>query len=93
MLIWGPKEDRVIGVGFDVLLQVLRTLECLSAEVAFVWLKGDVDSNVGGDVVALDGGGTARVPATSEVQIVGALTSDVLLADVLLERKLASLVD
>lgn len=85
MLIWGSKENRIIGVGLNVLLQVLRTLEGLSAEITLVWLERDVDSNVGGDVVALDGSGTARVPATSEVQVVGALSSDVLLADMLKE--------
>lgn len=76
-------------MGLDVLLQVLRTLKGLSTEITFVWLERDVDSNVGSDMVTLDSGGTARVPTTSEVQIVGALSSDMLLADVLLKGKLA----
>ena len=50
-----------------MLLQILRTLECLSTEIAFVWLQWDVDADVGGDVVTLDSGGAARVPTTGEV--------------------------
>jgi hypothetical protein len=84
MLFRGSKENRVVGVGLDVLLQVLRTLEGLSAEITFVWLERDVDSNVGSDMVALDSGGAAGVPSTGEVQVVGALSADMLLADVLL---------
>ncbi len=75
-------------MGLDVLLEILRALESLSAEVTFVWLEGDVYSNVGCDMVALDGGGPAGLPATGEVQVVGALSADVLLADVVLERRL-----
>lgn len=85
MLVWGSKENRVVGVGLDVLLQVLRTLEGLSTEVTFVRFERDVDSNVGGDMITLDSGGTAGVPATGEVQVVGALSADVLLADVVKE--------
>ncbi len=68
-----------------MLLQILRTFERLSAEVTFVWLQGHVDADVGSDVITLDGGGTAGVPATGQVQVVCALPSDVLLADVFLE--------
>lgn len=85
MLFGGSKENRVVGVGLDVLLQVLRTLEGLSAEVAFVWLERDVYSDVGGDMVALDSGGTAGVPTAGKVQVVGALPADMFLADVLKE--------
>jgi hypothetical protein len=70
-------------------LQILRTLECLSTEITFVWLQWDVDADVGGDVVTLDGGGAARVPATGEVKVVCALSSDVLLANMVLGRTLA----
>ena len=73
-------------MGLDMLLQVLRTLESLSAEIAFVWLQRDVDSNVGGDMITLDSSGTAGIPTAGEVQVVCALSSDMLLADVVLER-------
>jgi hypothetical protein len=59
VLLRGSKENRVVGMSLDVLLQVLRTLEGLSAEITFVRLERDVDSDVGGNVVALDSGGTA----------------------------------
>ena len=85
MLLGGSKENGVIGVGLNMLLQILGTLEGLSAEVALVWLERDVDSNVRGDMIAFDGRGTARVPATGEVQVVGTLPADMLFADVVLE--------
>jgi hypothetical protein len=68
----------------DVLLEILRTLESLSTEIALVWFERNVDSNVGSDMIALDCGGTALIPSASKVQVVCALASDVLLADVLL---------
>lgn len=43
----------------DVLLQVLRTLECLSTELTLVRFERDMDSNVRRDVITLDGGGAA----------------------------------
>ena len=76
-------------MGLDMLLQVLGTLEGLPAEITFVRLERNVYSNVGSDMVALDSGGTARVPSTGKVQVVGTLSSDMFLADMLLERRLA----
>ncbi len=70
-----------------MLLQILRTLERLSAEVTLVWLQGHVNTDVRSDVVTLDGGGTAGVPATGQVQVVRALSPDVLLADVFLKKR------
>lgn len=91
MLILGrPDQDAVVGVGLDVLLEILRTLEGLSAEVALVWLQGDVDTNVRGDVVALHSCGAARVPLASQVEVVGALPSNVPLTDVVLVCGLAN---
>jgi hypothetical protein len=68
----------------DVLLEILGTLEALSTKVALVRLERDVDANVRGDVVALDGGGPARVPLARQVEIVGALAPNVFLADMFL---------
>ena len=67
-----------------MLLEILGTLEGLAAELAFVRLERDVDTNVRGDVITLDGGGAARVPLASEVQVVGALAADMALTDVVL---------
>ena len=67
-----------------MLLQVLRALEGLPAEVALVRLEGDVDADVRGDVITLDCRGAAVAPLTGQVQIVGAFATDVTLADVVL---------
>lgn len=83
-------ESCALGRGgwtyLDMLLQVLRTLEGLAAELAFVRLERHVNANVRGDVVALDGGGAARVPLASEVQVVGALAANMTLTQMFLVR-------
>ena len=45
-----------------------------------------MDTDVRGDVITLDRGGAARVPLAREVQIVGALATNMALTDVLLKR-------
>lgn len=69
--------------------QVLRTLEGLTTEVTFVRLQWDVDSNVRGNVVTLHSGGAALIPATREIEVICALTTHVLLANVFLNSRLA----
>lgn len=69
-----------------MLLQVLRALECLATEVAFVRFQRYVNTDVRGDVIALDGGGPTIAPLTGEVQIVCALATDVALADMILDE-------
>ena len=68
----------------DVFLQVLGTLEGLAAKLAFVRFQRDVDSDVRGDVIALDGGGSAAAPLTGQVEVVGRLAADMTFTDVLL---------
>jgi len=85
-LLVGADEDRVIRVRLDVLLQVLRTFEGLAAELTLVRLQGHMHTDVGSDVVSLDGGSAARVPLASEVEIVGALATNMALTDVLIKR-------
>ena len=70
----------------DMFLQVLRTLEGLAAEVTLVRLQKHVNANVRSDVIALDRGRSARVPLTGQVEVVGALSTDVALANVVLMR-------
>lgn len=77
-------------MGLHVLLEILGPLERLAAEVALVRLEGHMDADVRGDVVALDRGGAALVPLAGEVQVVGALAANMLLADVLLGDELAT---
>jgi hypothetical protein len=77
-------------MSFDVLLEILRTLERFATEIALVRLERDVDANVRSDVIALDRGRVAVTPAAGEVQVVRRLATDVLFADVFLEGQLAS---
>lgn len=71
-------------MSLDMFLKILRTLESFGTEFAFVWFQRDMDSNVGSDVVAFDGCGTATTPLTRQVEVVGALAADVTFADMFL---------
>lgn len=77
-------EHTVIGVGLDMLLQVLRALEVLPAQRAAMRFEWDVDANMGGDVIALHHLRAARPPRTSQAEIVGALATDVFFAKMFL---------
>lgn len=69
-----------------MLLQVLRALEGLATEVAFVRFQRYVDTDMRGDMIALDGGGSTIAPLTSEVKIVCALATDMALANMVLDE-------
>jgi len=73
-------------VGLDVLFQILRALEGLAAEVALMRLQRHVNTDVRSDVVSLDRGGAAVAPLASQVQVVGALATNVTLTDVVLNE-------
>jgi hypothetical protein len=83
-------QYTVVCVSLDVLLEILWALECFATEVALVRLQGHMNANVRGDVVTLDGGGATCAPLTGEVEVVGALATDMTLADVVLDVLLAS---
>lgn len=85
VLFRGAKENGVVGVCLDVLLQILRTLESLSTEVTFVRLEWDVDSDVRSDMVTLYGSSAALIPTTGEVKVICAFATDMLLANVFKE--------
>jgi hypothetical protein len=63
-------------MGLDMLLQVLRAFEGFLAEVALVRLKRNMNTDVRGNMVALNSRGVALVPSTGEVEVVGALASN-----------------
>lgn len=65
-------------------LEILWSLECLATELTLVRFQRDVDSNVGGDVVTLDGGGATLTPGAGQVEVVGRLATDVSLANMVL---------
>ncbi len=77
-------------MGLHVLLEILRALEGLATEVALVRLQGDVDADVRSDVVTLDRGRATRAPLAGKVEVVGALATDVALANVILRAASAS---
>lgn len=43
---WGAHDDRVIGVGFDMLFEILWALKGLATKFALVRLEWNMDSNV-----------------------------------------------
>lgn len=86
LVLGGANKNRVIGMSLDVLLQILGTLERLAAELALVRLQRHMDTDMGSDVVPLDSGSAARVPLACQVQVVGALATNMALTDVLVER-------
>ena len=77
-------DDRVISVGLDMFLQILRTFECLATEVATMWLQRNVNANVGSDVISFDDVDAALTPHALQVEVVGALATDVSFANMIL---------
>lgn len=65
-------------------LQVLWPLEGLATELTLVRLERDVDSNMRGDVIALDRRRSALTPGAGQVEVVGRLATNMALANVLL---------
>lgn len=71
-------------MGLDMLLQILGALESLATEVTLVRLKWHMNADVGGDMITLDSCGVASAPLAGQVEVVGAFTSNVTLANMLL---------
>ena len=73
-------------MSLDMLLEILRAFERLATEIASMRLQGDMDANVGGNMVPLDHGDVAVGPSTLQIKIVCALATDMNLAHVVLHR-------
>jgi hypothetical protein len=73
-------------VSLHVLLEILRTLESLTAEIALMRFQRYMHADVRSDVVALNRGGAAVTPLAGQIQIVGALATDMALANVILQK-------
>jgi hypothetical protein len=73
-------------MSLDVLLQILWALESLAAEVALVWLQRHVNTDVRSNVITLDRGGAAVAPLAGQVQVVGALATNMAFTDVVLPQ-------
>lgn len=59
LVLGGANEDTVVGVGLDMLLEILGPLERLAAEVTLMGLQRNVHADVRSDMVTLDSGGAA----------------------------------
>ena len=73
-------------MSLDMLFEILRALERLSTEFTLVWLQGDMNSDVRGYVIALDGGGAALPPRAGQVEVVRRLAADMALANMFLQQ-------
>jgi len=67
-----------------MLFQILRSFKCLSTEVAFVWLKRNMDANVRCYVVTLDGSCPTGSPRTGQAKVIGAFATNVNVAKMVL---------
>lgn len=64
-------------MSLDMFLEILRSLEGLATKLALVRFQWDVDSDMRGDVVSLNGCGSTLAPGACEVKVVGGLATDV----------------
>lgn len=80
-------QHTVVGVCLDMLLQILWALERLATEITLVRLEWHMDTDMGSDVVALDGGRSACAPLAGEVEVVGTFAPDMAFADVVLGER------
>jgi len=80
-----PKQNRVVSVRLNVLLQILGTLEGFAAEVALMRLQRNVNTNVRSNVITLDGRSAAVAPLARQVQVVGALATNMAFANMVIE--------
>ena len=77
-------SDCVIGMCFDMLLEVLRSLERLSAERAVMRFQRHMYSNMRRHMIAFLELDVAGIPCARQIEIVCALATDMLLAEVVL---------
>lgn len=85
VILTGTRQDRVICMSLDVLLQVLRPLEAFAAHVTFVRLQRHMDPDMRGDVISLDSSGAAGIPLASEAEVVGTLATNMTVTNVFIK--------
>lgn len=79
-----PREQELPYL--DMLLQILRSLECLLTKFTLVWLEWNVDSNMRGNMISLDCSGPAGPPSARQTQIVSTFAPDMNIAQVVLRK-------
>lgn len=53
------SQEQLSETYLNMLLQILRTLECFATEITLVRLQWDVDSNVRSDMITFHSSGSA----------------------------------
>jgi hypothetical protein len=76
----------LLGVDLFVFLQILRTFKRLLAYLANMRFERRMDSEMTGDMISLRASCTTVLPLTSETEVVGALSADVCVAEVVVEE-------
>ena len=71
-------------MGLDMLLEILRPLEGLTAKLASMRLQWYVNTDVRGDMITLDDSDTTVTPCASQIKVVGALATNMNFADMVL---------
>lgn len=84
LLVRRAHQDSIVGVGLDVLLQILWPFERLSTKLTSMRFQGHMDTDVGCDVIPLDNLDLTIAPSADEVEVVGALATDMGFANVIL---------
>lgn len=79
-------KDCVFGVSLDMLLQILGPLKSFAAEFAPMGFQRNMDSNMRCNVIALDYRDGAITPGAGQVEVVGALATNVGIADMVLQQ-------
>lgn len=74
-----------------MLFQVLRALEGFAAEVALVRLQRDMNADMRGDMITLDGRSSTGAPLAGQVQVVCALAPDMSFAYMILRQSVSIL--
>ena len=78
-------QDGIFGMSLDVLLQILGPLEGLAAKLAAMGFQGNMDSDMRRDMITLDDRYGAVAPGAGQIQVIGALATDVGIAYMVLE--------
>lgn len=76
----------LLGMDLCVFLEVLGTLERLLANLACVRFEWCMDSQVTGNVITFCAGGAAILPFAGQAKVVGALPTNVIVAEMVVQR-------
>ena len=84
-------ENRVISVGFHMLLQILRTFEGLATELATMRLQGHMNTDMRSYVIALDDLNATVRPGALQIEVICAFAPNMFVADMILDKSVNSL--